>query len=497
MLKILTALLIGAFVLPTSVNAQEMVRIPGSMDNIVESGNCMLFGFMGVSPDAQVAIRDGRANQEMMTIGNCVSQDPSNPDTDGLLPYMGTQIATLIGTPPVSSTEYIADVMHNFGVPGAQQAYAQTGVGFNALQPVLQIWKAFRNIAYLVFVVLFMVIGFMIMFRAKLNPQTVVTVQSALPNLVITLILITFSYAIAGFLIDLIYVGIFLTAYALAYGGVFQDATIVIDRLLTNNLYMIMFEGQNFMTTAPARAVGEIVRNLFQGSLGDLLSWGTVPVAKLIIGVVLTIAVFKLFVVLGLGFVNIIISVIIAPLHIMLNAFPGSQAFSNWFRGILANVAMFPAVAALFMIGAALMGPTSYRDQWMGGYDWDNPWKVVEEGVGYTNIDTEGQWIPPFLLGRGSDIHGNFDGVGTVSPIMAIIGLMIIIMSPSVAQMTRDSIKGEGLSFSSAMGQAVGSAAGMAWAPVRMAREHSRAKRAARDQAQMIGTAVHNPEAFR
>src|SRR5258708_14361646 len=46
----------------------------------------------------------------------------------------------------------------------------------------------------------------MIMFRVKISPQVVVSVQSALPKIAIALVLVTFSYAIAGFLIDIMYV---------------------------------------------------------------------------------------------------------------------------------------------------------------------------------------------------------------------------------------------------------------------------------------------------
>ena len=46
----------------------------------------------------------------------------------------------------------------------------------------------------------------MIMFRVKINPQTVVSLQTMIPKLVTTLILITFSFAIAGLVIDMIYV---------------------------------------------------------------------------------------------------------------------------------------------------------------------------------------------------------------------------------------------------------------------------------------------------
>ena len=49
------------------------------------------------------------------------------------------------------------------------------------------------------------VIGFMVMFRRKIDPKTVITVQNALPKIVLALLLVTFSYAIAAFMIDLMY----------------------------------------------------------------------------------------------------------------------------------------------------------------------------------------------------------------------------------------------------------------------------------------------------
>src|SRR3990172_12628792 len=58
------------------------------------------------------------------------------------------------------------------------------------------------------------VIGFLIMFRRQIDPHTVISIQNALPRIVLTLILITFSYAIVGLLIDLMYV-ILLLAYSL------------------------------------------------------------------------------------------------------------------------------------------------------------------------------------------------------------------------------------------------------------------------------------------
>lgn len=88
------------------------------------------------------------------------------------------------------------------------QAYAAEGIGFASLKPFIGIWLLFRNLVYLLFVIIIVAIGFMIMFRTKINPQTVISVENSIPKIVIALLLVTFSYPIVGFLIDLMYVSI-------------------------------------------------------------------------------------------------------------------------------------------------------------------------------------------------------------------------------------------------------------------------------------------------
>lgn len=125
----------------------------------------------------------------------------------GALGMAGKTIAYLY-TPPTSSVEYLANFGENIGF-SPKKAYAQnvTGSGNNVISPVLGLWQVMRNIAYVAFILVFVVTGLMIMFRQKLNPQTVIGVQQALPGLVIGLVLITFSYFIAAFIVDLSFVG--------------------------------------------------------------------------------------------------------------------------------------------------------------------------------------------------------------------------------------------------------------------------------------------------
>jgi hypothetical protein len=90
------------------------------------------------------------------------------------------------------------------------------GYGYDGLKPIQSMWKASRDTAFSFFVLITIIFAFMIMFRVKINPQTVVSIQSAIPKIVIALLEVTFSYAIAGFLIDLMYVviAVFSTAFA-------------------------------------------------------------------------------------------------------------------------------------------------------------------------------------------------------------------------------------------------------------------------------------------
>lgn len=129
------------------------------------------------------------------------SEDMNTPYADKMrqqsaVSELNNYIASIYMHPPASSYAFVNDVGQTLGfIP--KQAYAQ-GIGFTTLSPLLPIWKVFRNIAYALLAIIMMVVGFLVMFRKKIDPKTVVTVQNALPKIVVSLILITFSYAIVG-----------------------------------------------------------------------------------------------------------------------------------------------------------------------------------------------------------------------------------------------------------------------------------------------------------
>lgn len=120
--------------------------------------------------------------------------------------FISSTVTLPLYNQPASGIYWVYSGLHDAGfVP---KAYAAEGIGFAALAPFRSIWLIFRNFVFLIMVLVIIAIGFMIMFRSKINPQTVISVENSLPKIVITLILVTFSYAIAGFLIDIMYISI-------------------------------------------------------------------------------------------------------------------------------------------------------------------------------------------------------------------------------------------------------------------------------------------------
>lgn len=129
------------------------------------------------------------------------------PQVGGLLGVAAKGIGIMY-TPTYSTGDYVNYMAGNFGI--AKSAYAADG--FTALNPVLGLWQATRNIAYFLLTVAFIFIGIGVMLRIRIDPRTVMTVQNKIPDVIIAIILITFSYAFSGLMVDLMwtttYIGI-------------------------------------------------------------------------------------------------------------------------------------------------------------------------------------------------------------------------------------------------------------------------------------------------
>lgn len=211
---------------------------------------------------------------------------PTAETGGGAIGFASSMIAMTYDMPKASTIDYIAYLGDNFGI--AKSAHAQ-GVGFSSLSPILPLWTASRNIAYLFYILAFIVIGVLIMIRVRIDPRTVMTIQNQIPKIVVGIILITFSYAIAGFLIDFMYVSIYTftniimsadpelsgpnAPYNFAGRLINQSNPISAADLIgdPNDDFHLLLRGLAGISWTTADPVGEAVANMFRNDFGSIL----------------------------------------------------------------------------------------------------------------------------------------------------------------------------------------------------------------------------------
>lgn len=255
---------------------------------------------------------------------------------------------------PASSGRYVAYVIDNADL--APPAYAQ-GIGFAALDPVLDLWRMFRNVAYFFFIGIFIVIGFLIMFRQSFSGKSAITAQQAIPSIIISLILVTFSYAIAGFMIDLMYLAMFgmLRIFNMALGreGIATDAvTWNIAELAANLLKGAVFSGEGWNNNVDF--IGTMIDGIFNtpggSGIGGAFAWLGGLAMSAVLAIAILIGMVKLFFELLKSYASILMNVIFAPIYLMMGAIPGTNPFGSWAKNMIGNLAAFPTVLLFVMI---------------------------------------------------------------------------------------------------------------------------------------------------
>ncbi|MGI6484113.1 MAG: hypothetical protein ACOX0R_00605 [Candidatus Dojkabacteria bacterium] len=256
-------------------------------------------------------------------------------------------VATFNSQPKVDVVAHLAEEW----VPGYKQANSVYASGFDDLERtnIADIWSYTRNIAYVFYVVIMIVIGFMIMFRNKIGGQVMVTLGNSIPKLVLSLLLVTFSFAIIGIIIDI--------------GGMIRN---VIANLLYPDNSLAAIEVHNPFALFSNFALKSIVTG-GTGLLGvvafikAIVAMNFAPVLIGILGVILSaiilIGAIKLWIVLLKAYFGILVNLVTAPFTILAGALPGNEAsMLNTFKSAARNVLVFPIAFAIVNIPYAFEG---------------------------------------------------------------------------------------------------------------------------------------------
>lgn len=309
-------------------------------------------------------------------------------------------IGAMYFNPPLSTGNYLAFLGNNLGFVKEAQAQGVVGAGQAVLSPVLKLWQVSRNISYIILIIVFVVIGIMVMFRNRINPQTVITAQAALPGLIIGLILITFSYFFASLISDFAFVATNIVGYYFqaAQGSPAQDLvsrgaeenvlsifsrfTGIIDKDTASNILSSIWDNfgpevQRILTGLAALVTAQVTSqgtelfkalpNVGQG-ISAALTAVTVAftvadptasvglVLSFIATAVLIYQMFKLLLRLINNFLSIIFLTVTAPFHFLASSLPGRQGIATgWILNMLCNVLAFPAVMMIFYFVAFLL----------------------------------------------------------------------------------------------------------------------------------------------
>lgn len=389
LLGIIGALLIGVAVGTTRINQAQAIDDPLIREPItLEQRMSQYEKDVDSTPNLTKTTSEIILNTQLNTIVSIVGkQDPE--DTTGAVPALTGLMASMYENKPASTQTFLADLSRSARI--VPQAQAQ-GIGFSALDPIMFVWKTFRNIAYFLFVLIFLATGFMIMFRQKINGQVVVTVEQAIPNIIVALIFVTFSYAIGGLLIDAMYLVMYLIV------GLFQqDKSILNSNILKLGAELIktgFVQGQETMSNTIKSIVESVIIN-------GAFNWIASVTVGLIVALAVLFGVFKLFLELIKSYVSIILSIAFAPMILMAGAIPGQNTFKGWFKNLVANLAAFPTVLILLIIQ-----------------------KVIQQSsIGHSS----GGFMPPFLLGQGT---------GGAMP--SIVGIGILLTIPEIVKKIKD-----------------------------------------------------------
>jgi hypothetical protein len=343
---------------------------------------------------------------------------------------------SFLGQNPISSVAYFKDVAGRFSLVSTAKAQ---GFGYStAGNSMIALWRITRNLSYGFMILAVVVLAFMIMFRVKISPQVIITVQSALPKVVIALILITFSYAIAGLLVDLMYVVIGLLATALYSGGLsgidtplhlFQDFTqnySVLGLLYIYWMYFVVAAIFHLFTS---------LNNVGVGILGLVL-------AILSILIILWWSI-KIVWVLIKNFVMIMLTIAIGPLEILMGTVNGSMGFGSWIKKLISYLAVYPVMCLLFFLSFFFLFQGTGYGQTDGSLMPFSP---------SLNLIGTNTWEPPLSVMNSS-------GTGLI---WLFVSFFIFSEITKVTDMIQAFIAGKPFAYGSGIGEATG-AAKFAW----------------------------------
>lgn len=295
---------------------------------------------------------------------------------------------------PASTYDSVVTVARNAGFASAQV------IGENQFAPIATLWGVFRNIALLLFVVVFVAIGFFILIQRKIGGQETVSLVSSIVNASVAMIVIVFSYAIGGLIAD-IFINVMNGVVATTFNG-FINSNQILDQLniagsgvnvlslmkeLSNigvsqsaaNLFQSALTGLNY----PVSAVKDVFQGfnsvnvgflpvgaavgMFSSAFVDILmgivnsGFNNNALLNAIIAFVIFIVMLRVVFALIGAYIGLVFKIMFAPFILLPAALPGNagKVILGWIMSLIATALTFPAVFACILMSAMFLNLNS------------------------------------------------------------------------------------------------------------------------------------------
>lgn len=191
-----------------------------------------------------------------------------------------------------------------------------------------KMWKTNLNLTYYLIIIPTVAFGFAIMFRMQIGPQTQVTLMKAIPRILVTILLITFSFPIASIMVR--------------FGKVLGD--IAIGMVWT------------MAAVTPAGSFQFVGIGSIFSVLGDVLEGISFLIMLIPLVIILLITAFRMLFAYFNQMIRIGFLIAFSPIILLFSAFPGKEGvMKNYFKTLAAHIMGYFAIFVLFNASFAVM----------------------------------------------------------------------------------------------------------------------------------------------
>lgn len=338
-----------------------ITKIPGFDVSLVGSTCTLLTGAPAVPNICDGLLLGGQIDPT--TAGNVNSGMPfsNNPVSGSLIGlYHIADAAQRYADPPPNLAFFATQEFKH--VPFVGKALAQTpSPTYKGLfiTKIYFAWKFVRNVAFGMMALVMLVIGVMMINRTKVSSQTIVTVQYALPKVIIAAVLIAFSFPIAATITNVFFL-LSLKAPSIVTMTIITD---VISEI--QNIDPTSFQ-QSFIT--PGGSINFVTLLMYAlASAFQITTMG--PVLFIIWSICVIVIIIRMIGITlkwMITYVKMLIEIVLSPIDLLLSALPGSEEKGSgeskvikWFKKFLAygiSLVILSAMPVLVLwIGATVI----------------------------------------------------------------------------------------------------------------------------------------------